>query len=352
MKQLIGFFIAILCVMCVDEDHFGTSDYAIILNIELSSQSGTAQIFNEKDSVFVEVANGTDLSKIILKKLEISPFATASVDVENTLDFSQGNQFVNITSESGLTRTWQIQVYEVGSEPQIENSDFNIWYDQGSYLDLGLDDASSSWATSNPGVIFGGMAPNVERIEVGEDDYAAKLITRFTFMGSLVRKPIAAGSVFVGDFMEDEINIGDPQAALNMGIPFTATPTSFSVEYQYSPGEKNIDANQNELDFSDTGDIYVLLERREADEVKRVATAWYRIEEKSSVMENTMVNFIYGELPSGTPTYILPQDDETYATEGESPTHIKVVFSSSAYGDLFQGAEGSTLIIDNFKLIY
>ena len=35
-----------------------------------------------------------------------------------------------------------------------------------------------------------------------------------------------------------------------------------------------------------------------------------------------------------------------------TPTHIVVTMSSSRDGDLFTGADGSTLVVDNFKLQY
>jgi hypothetical protein len=41
-----------------------------------------------------------------------------------------------------------------------------------------------------------------------------------------------------------------------------------------------------------------------------------------------------------------------YAPSGTKPTHITVVFSSSALGDFFTGAIGSVLDVDDFVLIY
>lgn len=297
MKTIFSLIIsALVFVACVDEDYFGTSDNANILKIEVSSQSGTSQIFTENDSVYIEVANGADLSNITLRTLEVSPFAKASVEENDVLDFSSGEQTIQITAESGAVSTWVINVEEIGSEPQIENSDFNTWYQNGSYLDIGADDDSSSWGTSNPGVVFGGMQPNVIQEEIAAGDYAVKMITRYSTVGAIVNKPIASGSLFTGDFLQDDINISNPQASIDFGIPFSAEPTSFSIQYQYAPGSKNIDAQQNTLSYPDTADIYVLLERREDGLVKRVATAWYRVGEGNSSLEDLTVDFVYGEL--------------------------------------------------------
>lgn len=62
--------------------------------------------------------------------------------------------------------------------------------------------------------------------------------------------------------------------------------------------------------------------------------------------------FIYGELPAGTPIYILPKAGQTYAAPEETPTHINIVFASSANGANFQGTENSALLVDNLELIY
>jgi hypothetical protein len=41
-----------------------------------------------------------------------------------------------------------------------------------------------------------------------------------------------------------------------------------------------------------------------------------------------------------------------YKNTEVAPTHILVVASSSKYGDFFTGGVGSTLVLDNLKLIY
>lgn len=356
MKKIIiypiFFTLCFICWNCVEEDHFGYSNSANILSLQLSNQNGSTYINTTTDSTYTEVANGTDLSQIIIRELKLSPFAKTTLKEGDTLDFSQGNQNMTITAESGIQKVWNLNVFEVGSQPQIANSDFNQWYDVGTYLDIGLDDASSAWGTSNPGAVFGGIMPNAEQVELNSGNYAVKLVTRFTTLGGLAGKPIAAGSLFTGDFDQDNISIANPTAAVKFGVPFTALPTSFSIEYQYTSGKQNIDKHQNNLPYPDTGDIYVLLERRESDTVKRVATAWFRIEEDNATMEQVTVDFVYGELPIDSPDYMLPKNGETYASSEELPTHITVVCSSSSGGEIFQGAEGSELIIDNFVLNY
>ncbi len=353
MKKTQYFVLLIVVIVsCVGEDYFKLSDTADIISIQVSNQNGAAKIDAVNDSVYIEIANGSDINKIVLQTMKLSPFATANIAIGDTLNFGEGSTQMILTAESGVTTQWKISVFEIGSQPQIENSDFSVWHQQGSYLDPGESDTSSAWGTSNPGATFGGMDPNVQRIELEPNNYAAKLTTRYTLLGSFVNKPIAAGSIFTGDFMEGNISFDDPQASIDFGIPFTASPKSFSVDYKFTPGPTNINAKGKELPYADTGDMYILLERREDGVVKRVATAWYRIEEANQAIKHRTIPFIYGELPIGTPEYMLPLANETYALSGEAPTHIKAVFSSSANGNIFEGAESSELIIDNVVLNY
>ena len=69
----------------------------------------------------------------------------------------------------------------------------------------------------------------------------------------------------------------------------------------------------------------------------------------------------YGALPSGAATnessnngykeFTIPLE---YKEDkfGETPTHIMVVCAASKYGDYMTGGEGSTLLVDDFSLIY
>jgi hypothetical protein len=343
----------LFCTSCVKEDHFEFSDRASILNITVTGQSGVAEIDDEAAEVNIDVANGTDLDSIKLTTLDLSALASSSVPLNSTLNFTDDSTSLLITAEDGTQREWTIYVNEIGSSPQIPNSDFNTWYNyEDSYLELGESEANSVWGTSNPGVKFASLPANVVQEQIAPGDFAVKMITRYSKFNAIFNKPIAAGSAFTGEFETDNISLSDPEAAIDFGYPFTGTPESFSIEYSYVPGENNIDSKSNPLDYDDVGDVYVLLERREDDVVKRVGTAWYRIDETVENLTPLSQEFTYGKLPANTPDYMLPGADEEYAEAGAAPTHIIVVFSSSANGSSFEGAEGSTLVVNNFELNY
>ena len=86
--------------------------------------------------------------------------------------------------------------------------------------------------------------------------------------------------------------------------------------------------------------------------LQRVATGWFRSSDPVTAWETMTIDFIYGELPSSAPDYAKPRSGEMYAPSNSKPNQISVVFSSSAKGDLFTGAIGSQLDVNNFKLNY
>jgi hypothetical protein len=59
----------------------------------------------------------------------------------------------------------------------------------------------------------------------------------------------------------------------------------------------------------------------------------------------------YGPLPAGTPAYQFPANG-LFGNATDRITHISLVFASSIGGATFEGGVGSTLIVNNLKLIY
>ena len=129
----------------------------------------------------------------------------------------------------------------------------------------------------------------------------------------------------------------------------------------------------NSVEGNDAIDMYLILEKREGDKVKRLGVAWYRSEETQEEWKTQEVAVKYasnGQAPERVEEYAkhvlkYGHDGNTSATHPsdmpeatwgdittDKPTHILVVFTSSYLGDYFIGAPGSKLIVDNFELIY
>ena len=189
------------------------------------------------------------------------------------------------------------------------------------------------------------------------------------FFGSIAGKGVAAGNIFTGRF-----DIGNTVNARPVfGIPYTQMPKAFQVDYKYTPSKGLIDGKRKPIEGEDAMDMYLILEKRDGDDVKRLGVGWYRSGDTQTEWETKVIDIVYarnGQAPQGVKEYAKQvlkygHNGDTSATDpsnmpeatwgdaaSERPTHIIVVFTSSYLGDYFIGAPGSKLIVDNFELIY
>ncbi len=340
---------ALLFSGCPDDDYFGRSDFNEILEFSVSGQSGVTSINSDESTVTLSVASSVDRSELAPDIFEVSNFAEVTPGRYEARDFTVPVEYT-VTSESGLERIWTVIINETGENPQLENSDFDLWYETSAglinpiyYEEPGESEDNTVWATANYGLTNYGSSPNTTPVDMGDDNFAAKIIT----VRAPAIVPLAAGTLFTGRFV---LNIINPSKSAVFGTPFTDRPAGFMVYYMYVPGDETVGVDADECD------IYVLLEKRDGDNVARVATGWFRDGTDTGADEWILleVDLKYGELTSADPEfeYANIKSGETWADPDETPTHIIVVFSSSARGDIYEGAIGSTLYVDDFELVY
>lgn len=347
-KMSIVIPVMLITCSCIQEDHFGKSAEKKILSFFIEGQVGNTSINQEAKTISISVSADAEITNLKPTEIIVSTFARVYPDKGIIQDFSTPVTYI-VTAENGSTQEYIVNVKQEGTEPQLENSYFDTWFTTPSgYKEPGAD-ANSIWATGNAGTVTLGD-PNVTPLLITGNDYAAKLVT--LDLGSLaggIGQRMAAGSFFAGKF---ELDIGNPLNSAKFGIPFSARPTKFSVKYAYSPGSPYLSKNGQALAKEDSCDIYVLLENREGPEPKRVATGWFRSgDEKIDQFYNITVDLVYGPLNSTIPDYQKPGNG-LYALADERVTHITVVFSSSYNGAIFEGGTNSTLVVDDFLLIY
>ena len=166
---------------------------------------------------------------------------------------------------------------------------------------------------------------------------------------------IAAGNLFIGEFDASQaLNPnGGAMMATRFGRAFYQEPLQFTGWYKYKSAGQCVDGNRKPIpDSYDKGDIYAVLYRNHddngaafvlhGDDVKtsRQIVAMAQVPEVTDVDDWTefTVDFEYSE----------EIDRELLANGGYS---LAVVFTSSIEGASFRGAIGSTLYIDEVKVI-
>lgn len=333
---------------CVTETYFGPSSGKSILAFELEGQVGNALINEQNGTISVTVGASANLAQLKPTIVTLSTFAQITPSINTALDFSLPQTYT-VTAEDQSTRTYIVTVKQEGSEPQLENSSFDQWYmTPKNYYEPGQN-SQSIWSSGNAGVTTLGNA-NVSPFTINGSDLAAKLVTLdLGSLAGLVNQRMGAGSLFTGTF---KLDLNNPSNSVQFGIPFAARPKQFSIDYAYAPGTPYLDKKGQVLTTKDACDIYVLLENRSGSTIKRVATGWFRSEEKViDAFKTLTITLTYGALDASFPDYQKPTNG-LYASPNEPVTHISVVCSSSFRGDLLEGGTNSTLLVNNFKLIY
>ncbi len=356
MKKILLFLsYIILFTQCVDEGFFGFSSFGEIKAIEVSNQASQAVINSQEKEVSVEIPAGVDLTNITIRSLTISSFAISDKNAGDSIDLTQVVP-VNITAEDGTITNWTIEAFVAASNPQLPDSDFNVWYQTADgYYEPGESAATTIWGTGNPGTKLLGLYATTP-LEIEQDNLAVRMETLFN--GNLPASfgaPISAGSIFTGKFNSENIDFSDPSAAIEFGTPFAGRPGSFKIKYSYVPGPENKDKDGNLLSYGDACTIYILLEVRNGSDSRRLATAWFNSDDSVESLTDLQVNFTYGELPPDTPDYAKPPDGKYIGSDSASfilPTHLTFVGSSSFDGNSFAGAVGSLLIVDDLELVY
>ena len=388
LKKSISFLLLAAIIFlggCSTEDHFGKSSKKEIFEFQLEKQIGSTHISN--DTVRVRVSSdvfSNSLSNLCATNIKLSDYATVSPEVGERQNFTKPVPYT-VYAEDGSSFVYYVEVQPVDNsgtaEFQLPNSNFNLWYEvshsKKNYFEIGMDADDKTWGTGNMGVAsaitWGSNADYpTAPFERAPNDYAAELTTQN--MGALAAgimggyKGVGAGNVFLGEFVVGSLTDAHP----NFGYPYSQKPKAFQVEYTYAPQEGLLNGKLKPVEGVDMLDMYLILEKREGDIVKRLGVAWYRNGEAKAEWTTIerQIKYAYGETPEGLEDYekrvlkygvdgdqsLTNPNDMPFSTWGdistENPTHIIMGFTSSYQGDYFIGAPGSKLRVDNFKLIY
>lgn len=320
-------------------------------------------VASDNNDIVFEVRHGADLTAlapefILTEGASIEP-ASGSVH-----DFSQGAVAYTVTSQDGQ---WH-RSYTVSFKPITRQQSEEIAYDFEHYaLDSGekyycwtdLDSAGNAlnnWSTANSAfkLAKGSAQPDeYPTIPVeGIDGMGVALVTRSTgSFGSMVKRPLAAGNLFIGTFDISKA-LTETMKATRFGLPFDMKPITFSGYYKYVPGPTFTDSDSKEVaGRTDASTIYAVLYRNHDGEGNPIVlygddvqtspylVAMARIDITSRADEWTHFDIDFDYYSEVDPTLLIAR--------GYS---MAIVCSSSADGNLYMGAVGSTLTVDKFRI--
>ena len=306
----------------------------------------------------------------------LTPGATILPESGSVHDFAKGPVTYVVTSEDKKwTRTYQVSIkkgqtsmsneFEFEFENAYLNKGYYNWKENwnGEELDI--------WATGNPGFKISNSSAKPEEypttmIEDGYQGKGVKLTTQRTSkLADMVKKPIAAGNLFIGQFDATDA-LRDAMKATKFGRPFSFSSKPLKLEgwYKYQAGEKFTDKEMKELDRKDYGTIYAVLYENIDEKGNQVVLYGDNVQSSKQIVALALVGETHddnGKVAIGnTPEWHHFSVDFDYQSYGKTidPLKLKnggysltIVCSSSSDGANFLGAVGSTLWVDSFKLI-
>lgn len=297
---------------------------------------------------------------------KITEGATISPANGSMHDFSkEATVTYTLTSEN---KQWQ-RIYQVRFLPRpslrtdLHFEDFEL-ESGGKYYDWFEMDAQggriNQWATGNPGFKISRSSATKEEyptIPWSEEEsisgHAVKLETRDTGpFGAMVNMRIAAGNLFIGTF--DVTNaLKDAMAATHFGLPFNKKPLRLKGYYRYMHGEAFQNRGGAIIEGRiDEPDIYGVLYKNTLDDgTPMVLQGDNVLTHKNIVALARIQNPIHDRTWHEFDLEFEYNEDIDYELLHRNGYNLAVVFTSSIKGAEFEGAVGSTLLVDEVEIV-
>lgn len=319
----------------------------------VSSDDGNIlTVVYHNDAIDVYVDPNTDPSDISLK-IEVSEGASILPDPTGVKGYSVPRVFSVTSEDRNWTKKYTVAVRYAGLPLRY---DFENWKqpERMRYMipvETGIVDGTESelgiWASGNEAYNFltnkeddYTAFPTQPTTEAASGEKALKLVTCLT---GQIDKPIAAGNLFLGQF---DASLREPRESTMFGLPFSHKPLRVTGKYKYKSGGLTLDSK--------------------TEDKCRILAVMYITDENISHLNGfnirTSPNIVgMAEIEDGSSTtgdgyhdfdisfnYKKEINQEMLAN---GRYNLALVFSSSNKGDVYDGAPGSTLLIDEVEII-
>lgn len=295
----------------------------------------------------------------------LTPGATIEPANGSLQDFSQGHVTYTVRSEDGQwTRSYRVGFEQadmsathfsfehVDVETASNGSSYHVFYEED-----GNGERHNYWATGNAGV--GILHPDWTPLQFptystpeGHSGRGVCLNTQLTGdLGAMMNKPIAAGNLFLGNFNVNTVLVNALEAT-EFGIPIDRQPMRVSGWYKYRPGDTFTNANMETVPGRvDQAHIYAVFFRNHDDEGNPVVIDGTNTLTSPYIVSKAQL------IPPATDEWTFFEMDFTGGVANQALLDnmgysFTIVFSSSLDGDVFEGAVGSTLYIDEVEVSF
>jgi len=336
------------------------------------------------NQIIIRISGGYEAGMLSLEFV-LTPGATIFPESGALLDFSnEQEQKYIVTSEDGRwKKEYTIVVRppfmpkpdedddgDEKNEKKIQSFDFDNYqkFDGDFNFHVFYEKSLSGekefiWASGNRGFALTNKNAPAENyptfaVAEGKSGSAARLVTRSTgSFGAMVGMPIAAGNLFLGSFDVSQA-LAAPLLATRFGIPYmVGEPVEITFWYKFQGGAFK---DKNGVERQDYPSIYAVLYEPEVTgdggiiflngENVLSANNIISAAELDTAQVIRSKNIATAEFTQGSIQFV-PRKAFDAQKLANGKYYITIVFASSCRGERFEGFIGSTLIVDEVKLI-
>jgi len=355
-KSLLFFLsIALTLSSCIKDEELDTD--ADILEAYIPSEYLKMEPIVTNTSVEFRVKSNVDLEKQTPFFI-ISPNATMDPPNGVTRNFQTAQEVVVTAQDQRWKKTYLVSFisdelstfYNFNNAELTDKNRYYRFYEIGSNGEKIYD-----WDSGNQGyATIAGSTPPEEyptTITPGRrGGLAVKMQTVYTSsFAAATGNPIAAGNLFLGQF---KLNPFNALKSTRFGLPYAGDlPQKLRGVYKYTAGKKVTDENFNEVPGAkDSFDIYaIIFETQKKDnylsgdhnftDSRNIAIARISAQDRLETTAWTTFNISFELVPGKK-------------FEANKEYMLALVMTSSIDGAIFQGAIGSTLLVDEIELVY
>ncbi len=318
--------------------------------------------------LYVEVSNRVDVSSLS-PKFKLTPGATISPASGSEHNFND-SIFYTVTSEDGKwQRRYCVFIYNrrVINIPSFFTFDRIFWEGNNKYQSF--YEGEVKWCSGNGGFALtkGNAKPEEYPVyydkSIGHTGGCAVLKTRLTGdLGNLAGKPIAAGSIHLGDFNIIDA-MSDALKSTLFGISCTKVPTLVKGWYQYTSGPEY----RTKEEFLNKTEDY---DKSRKDHGNMTAVFY---KSNTIIPFETLDGYVTNNNWNDPRIVAIARIEQLNDTDGWTEFKLELkntgkeidriwlqdggygfslIFSSSADAGNFCGAVGSTLLLDDIEIIF
>lgn len=185
--------------------------------------------------------------------------------------------------------------------------------------------------------------------------YSAKLSSIYANMLGIGQ--FAAGNIFIGQYLETQMDGLTGHGVLGLGRPFASRPLALKGYIRYVSGIVDRGGDKIPNDTQDKGIIYAALTDGDGEEYNGTYWSFVIKTKESKFFDKDGANVVaYGDKiwessteGEGMHEFIIPFE---YKSMERIPNRIMLVAAASQFGDYFQGSTGSVMWLDDLELIY